>query len=92
MLIWNAEAGGLPKANWKGVQGKLPNGMLTNGNGASEDEDGLWGDANCSLSWDAESGKLALGFRSQVGITLLSGVCADGADGCDQIAIINLRH
>ena len=77
VLIWNAEAGGLPKATWKGVLGKSPNSMLTNGNGASEEEDELAGEANCSLSWDAESGKLALGFASQVGIKFLSEVRAD---------------
>ena len=66
VLIWNAEAGGLPKASWKDGMGKLPKGMLTNGNGVSEDEDELGGDGSCSLSWDAENGKLALGFGSQV--------------------------
>ena len=66
MLIWNAEAGGLPKAASKGVAGNTHNGMLTNGNGASEEEDELGDNANCSLSWDAEGGKLALGFGSQV--------------------------
>ncbi|KAF6221407.1 hypothetical protein HO133_002262 [Letharia lupina] len=68
VLIWNAEAGGLPKATWKGVLGKFPNGMLTNGNGASEEEDDFGGDANSSLSWDAESGKLALGIGNKVAI------------------------
>ena len=67
VLIWNAEAGGLPKAASKGVLERKSNGMVTNGNGASEEEDDLAGDANCSLSWDAESGKLALGFGKQVG-------------------------
>ena len=67
VLIWNAEAGGLPKAASKGVLERKSNGMLTNGNRASEEEDELAGDANCSLSWDAESGKLALGFGRQVG-------------------------
>ena len=67
VLIWNAEAGGLPKAASKGVLERKSSGMLTNGNGASEEEDDLAGDANCSLSWDAESGKLALGFGKQVG-------------------------
>ena len=71
VLIWHAEAGGAPKATSKGVLGKLPTGMLINGNGASEEEDDLGGDANCSLSWDAESGKLALGLGSHVGILLL---------------------
>lgn len=92
VLIWNAEAGGLPKATSKGLLGALPDGMLTNGNGVSEEEDDLGGDTNCSLSWDAESGKLALGFGSQVGFKLSSGVLAGQADRCTQIAIINLRH
>ena len=80
VLIWNAEAGGLPKAASKGVLGKVSNGSLTNGNGASEEEDDLGADDNCSLSWDAESGKLALGFGSQVSTTLWSGVLVDEAD------------
>ena len=92
VLIWNAEAGGLPKATWKGVPRKLPNGMLTNGNGASEDDDDLGGDANCSLSWDAESGKLALGLGSDVRIPLSAKAHTERADGRKQIAIINLRH
>lgn len=66
VLIWNAEAGGVPKASWKGVLGKLPNGLLTNGHGAAEEEDGMGGEPNCSLSWDADGGKLALGVESQV--------------------------
>ena len=92
VLIWNAEDGGLPKASWKGVLGRLPKGMLTNGNGASEEEDDLGGDGSCSLSWDAESGKLALGFGSQVCFMPSFGVLADQANRCNQIAIINLRH
>ena len=72
VLIWNAEAGGLPKATWKSLPSKPPHGMLTNGNGVGEEEDDWGGSANCSLSWDAESGKLAMGCGSQVGITLVS--------------------
>ena len=92
VLIWNAEAGGVPKATSKGVMSKLSNGTLTNGNRASEEEDDFGGDADCSLSWDAESGKLALGFGSRVSFKLSSGDLADQADGYKQIAIINLRH
>lgn len=92
VLIWNAEAGGLPRATWKGVPGKLPNGMLSNGDGASEEEDDLGGDTNCSLSWDAEGGKLALSFRNRVGSKLLFKALAHQADGRNQVAIINLRH
>ena len=92
VLIWSAEAGGLPKATWKGVLGEFSNGMLTNGNGASDEEDDLGEDMNCSLSWDAESGKLALGFGSHVSIRLPSQSRADKADVRIQIAIINLRH
>lgn len=92
VLIWNAEAGGLPKAASKGVLGKLSNGLLTNGNGASEEEDDSGGDEYCSLSWDAEGGKLAMGFGSQVSTTFSSGALADEADDRNQIAIINLRH
>lgn len=42
-LIWNAEAGGLPKASWKGDLGTLTNGLLTNGDGVDRniDEDGI---------------------------------------------------
>ena len=67
VLIWNAEAGGVPKASWKGLLGKLPNGSLTNGDGIDESmiEDGF-GEPNPSLSWDAEGGKLAMGVGSQV--------------------------
>ena len=92
VLIWNAEAGGLPKAASRGVLGKVSNGSLTNGTGASEEENDLGGDENCSLSWDAESGKLALGFGSQVSTTFPSGVLTDEADDHNQIAITNLRH
>ena len=63
-LIWNAEVGGLPKATWKGVSGKSPNGTFVNG--AYDEDDFLGGNADCSLSWDAESGKLALGNGSHV--------------------------
>ena len=80
VLIWSAESGGLPKASSKGILGKVSNGSLTNGNGASEEEDDVGGDENCSLSWDAESGKLALGFGSQVSTALSSRVLADEAD------------
>lgn len=71
ILIWNAEVGGLPKASWKGELGKR---LLTNGNGHMDhdsaigddgDENGI-GEGGCSLSWDAEGGKLALGVGSQV--------------------------
>lgn len=72
VLIWNAEAGGVPKATWKGASSKLPSGMLTNGNGVSEEDDSLEADAECSLSWDAESGKLALSLKSVVGTPLSS--------------------
>jgi len=67
VLIWNAEAGGVPKASWKGLLGKLPNGSLTNGDGVDETmaEDGL-GEPNPSLSWDADGKKLALGVGNQV--------------------------
>lgn len=72
VLIWNAEAGGVPKASWKGLLGKLTNGSLTNGDGVDENmlEDGL-GDPNPSLSWDAEGGKLALGVGNQVYLILI---------------------
>lgn len=66
-LIWNAEAGGLPKASWKAEPKKLTNGSHTNGDGVDMmDEDGMEREQNCSLSWDAECGKLALGIGSQV--------------------------
>jgi len=67
VMIWNAEAGGLPKASWKGLLGKMSNGSLTNGDGADAaimDEE--TGDPNPSLSWDADGGKLALGVGRQV--------------------------
>ena len=72
VLVWNAEAGGVPKAIWKDASSKSPSGMLTNGNGVSEEDDNLEADADCSLSWDAESGKLALGLGSKVGTPLSS--------------------
>ena len=72
VLIWNAESGGVPKFTWKGASSKLPSGMLTNGNGVSEEDDSLEADAECSLSWDAENGKLALGLKSVVGTPLSS--------------------
>ncbi|KAL6717538.1 hypothetical protein ACLMJK_005453 [Lecanora helva] len=67
VLIWSAEAGGVPKASWKGLLGKLPNGLLTNGNDVDQPMvgDGL-AEPNPSLSWDAEGGKLAMGVGSQV--------------------------
>ena len=67
ILIWSAEAGGVPKASWKGLLGKLPNGALTNGDGVNADgmDEGL-GEPNPSLSWDAEGKKLALGVGNQV--------------------------
>ena len=92
VLIWNAEAGGVPKATWKGATSQLPNGMLSNGNGASEEDDDLGGDADCSLSWDAENGKLALGLGSNVRHPHLVRFHAEKTDTCKQIAIINLRH
>ena len=92
VLIWNAEAGGLPRATWKGVLRNLPNGMHINENRTSEEEDDLGRDSPCSLSWDAESGKLALGLGSHVGVPFSSGLRADKADRCGQVAIINLRH
>lgn len=68
ILIWNAEAGGVPKASWKGT-GKLANGSLTNGDGMNVDGmDEGGGESYPSLSWDAEGGKLALGVGSQVRI------------------------
>ena len=67
VLIWNAEAGGVPKASWKGQLGKMMNGALTNGDGVDAmDEDGLEEESGCSLSWDADGSKLALGVGSQV--------------------------
>lgn len=67
VLIWNAEAGGLPRASWKGLLRKLTNGSLTNGDGVDEDmTDADFGEPSTSLSWDADGGKLALGVGSQV--------------------------
>ncbi|KAK4692414.1 hypothetical protein P7C71_g4785, partial [Lecanoromycetidae sp. Uapishka_2] len=69
VLIWNAEVGGVPKASWKGDLKRLTNGSLTNGNGVETmEEDGMDGEQNCSLSWDAECGKLALGLGNQIAI------------------------
>ena len=82
VLIWNAEAGGLPKAASKGILERKSNGMLTNGNGVSGEEDDLVGDTNCSLSWDAESGKLALGFGRQVGNHIFISSFRKQADIC----------
>lgn len=67
VLIWNPEAGGVPKASWKGDLKKLTNGLLTNGDGVDAmEEDGAEGEQNCSLSWDAEGKKLTLGVESSV--------------------------
>ena len=67
-LIWNAEVGGLPRASWKGALGRSTNGTLTNGDDvdARMEENGVDEEQSCSLSWDAEGGKLALGVGSQV--------------------------
>lgn len=90
VMIWNAEAGGLPKASWKGLLGKLSNGSLTNGDGteASIMEKGT-GAPNPSLSWDAEGGKLALGVGSQVRFLFPESLVR--TNHCKQIAIINFR-
>ena len=92
-LIWNAEAGGLPKASWKGDLGTLTNGLLTNGDGVDRniDEDGIGGEQNCSLSWDAEGGKLALGVGSQVRSSRPRIIGLQVANEHTQISIINLR-
>ena len=71
VLIWNAEIGGVPKASWKGDLKKLVNGSLTNGDAdETMNENGEAEEPNCSLSWDAEGSKLALGVGNQVGHTL----------------------
>lgn len=64
VLVWSAEPSVLPKASWKGEQGKwqgLANG-IDKDSGIGEDEDG----PIHSLSWDADGGKLAYGLGSQV--------------------------
>lgn len=75
VLIWSAEAGGLPKASWNGELGQLSKSSLTNGSTNGTDKDsGIEMDEdraedeepNCSLSWDAEGRKLALGVGCQV--------------------------
>ena len=90
VLIWNAEAGGVPKASWMGLLGRLPDGPLTNGNGGDHSmaEDGL-DEPNPSLSWDAEGGKLALGVANQVCYDACSSLLH--ANTQSQIAIINFR-
>ena len=71
VLIWNAEAGGVPKASWKGELGKLADGLLTNGNAVDGQDSGMGqAESICSLSWDAEGGKLVLGVGSQVCLNL----------------------
>jgi WD40 repeat protein len=64
IMIWNAEAGGLPKASWKGESSKWHN--LANGvdkdSGIGEEDDG----STHSLSWDVHGKKLAYGLGSQV--------------------------
>ncbi|KAL9099465.1 MAG: hypothetical protein Q9163_005043 [Psora crenata] len=73
ILIWNTEEGSMPKASWKGELGRLPKMMLANGNGADrdsgigDDEDGM-NEPNCSLDWDNEGKKLALGVGNQIAI------------------------
>jgi WD40 repeat protein len=64
IMIWNAEAGGVPKASWKGELSKwqsLPHGVDKD-SGIGEEEDG----STHSLSWDADGKKLAYGLGSQV--------------------------
>lgn len=64
IMIWNADAGGMPKASWKGELSKwqnLPNGVDKD-SGIGEEEDG----STHSLSWDADGKKLAYGLGSQV--------------------------
>lgn len=64
IMIWNAEAGGLPKAAWKGELSKWQS--LVNGvdkdSGIGEEDDV----STHSLSWDADGKKLAYGLGSQV--------------------------
>ena len=63
VLIWNAEAGGVPRASWRGELGKwdgTTNGMDQD-SGTGEEES-----PTHSLSWDADGGKLAYGLGSQV--------------------------
>ena len=86
ILIWNAEAGGVPRASWKGDLGNMPNGLLTNGNGAEGQAE-----SNCSLSWDAEGGKLALGVGCQVCQQVNAEEVEGKADLSKQIAIIKFR-
>ena len=68
VLIWNAEAGGVPKASWRGFLDKLPNGSsLTNGDGI--DVNGTDGDAGApfpTMGWNSDGGKLALSSGNQV--------------------------
>ena len=78
ILVWNPEDKGPPKASWRGDLGRSPKkGLLTNGNGMINgngdipmDRDSAIGDdaedEGCSLSWDAEGTKLAMGSGSQV--------------------------
>ena len=64
ILIWNAEAGGMPKASWKGEMGKwqgLPNGVDQD-SGIGEEEEG----STHSLSWNSDGRKLAYGLGNQV--------------------------
>ena len=72
-LIWNAEAGGLPKMSWKGVVGKISNGAHTNGDAMDTNmqDDDVEGERNCCLSWDSEGGKLALGVGNQASMPVL---------------------
>ena len=67
-LIWNAEAGGLPKMSWRRAVSKPSNGSHINGDAmeVSMQDNGTEGEQICSLSWDAEGGKLALGVGKQV--------------------------
>lgn len=64
IMIWNAEAGGLPKASWKGELNKwqtVANGVDKD-SGIGEEDDG----STHSLSWDVDGKKLAYGLGSQV--------------------------
>lgn len=76
IVFWNAEAGGVPKAVWKGDSSSISssvglrskreesNGVayMDGDSGIGEEDDGC----THSLSWDADGGRLAYGIGSQV--------------------------
>ena len=88
VLIWSAELGGTPKASWKckDDQWQTQSSHQANGDVARESEE--YSPLH-SLSWDADSGKLAYGLKNQVSfycdeinLTVEREQCLSGISDC----------